>query len=77
MLEETHAFSIPPDTVDGSCVAWGTEPSRRPPLDCECVLGFAPVLNVDHRLLCLHLCAIYLSEGEEGSVPHPYFFIVF
>ena len=73
MAECTCAFDVPPMTVVGSCVAWETELPHLLPLDFECVLGFAPISNVDRRLLYLHLHATYLSQGEEGSAPHPHF----
>ena len=61
MAECTLAFDVPPMTIAGSCVTWETEQPRLLPLDCECVLGFTPVLNVDRRLLRLRLRATYLS----------------
>jgi hypothetical protein len=56
---------------------WETEQPRLLPLNYECVLGFAPILNVVHHLLRLHLCAAYLSRGIGGSAPHPYFSPIF
>ena len=67
MLEEMHVFGVPPETIDESSVALGTEPSHRLPLDCKCVLGFVPVLNVNRRLLRLCLHAAYLSQGRGGQ----------
>ena len=67
MVECTRAFDVPPMTVARSCVAWEIEPPRLLPLDCECILGFAPVLNVDRRLLRLLLRATYLSQGRGGK----------
>ena len=68
MVECMRAFDVPSMTIARSCVAWETEPPCLLPLDCECVLGFVPVLNVDRHLLRLRLHAIYISQGRRGQL---------
>ena len=66
MVECMRAFDVPSMTIARSCVAWETEPPCLLPLDCECILGFVPVLNVDRCLLYLRLPTAYLSQGRGG-----------
>jgi hypothetical protein len=65
MVECMRAFDVPPVTVARSCVACETEAPRLLPLDCECVLGFVPILNVNRCLLHFHPHVTYLSRGRE------------